>query len=141
MTDTQLVNRHQNTNTCVFSGNLARDAEVREAGDRQRMWMTLAVSNGPTKKEPTGDTAWVNLTDWSEQRIEGLHRFLVKGKQIAVVCRCNTWKSDKDGETVYNTGFTVQSIELLGSKDDGLGTNDSPSGEVAARVAADDVPF
>lgn len=124
------------TNVCVFIGNLAKDVDVQQVGEKTRAWINLAVSTYDS-------TAWLNLTDWNDKRIQNIAPFLTKGKQVSVTCHVNTWTQEKEGVTTYHTGFTVDNIQLLGggNADGAAVANGASPVAVAVAAGADDIPF
>ena len=137
MADTPTTSSHINTNVFVATGNLGADAEVSEIGDQKRMSFRIGISN-PGKANPT---AWVYCTDWSEPRINGLAEYMTVGKQVAIVGKLTTWEGERDGVKTYNTGITVQNLELLGSRSDAATGSASNGAAVTAAVGSDDIPF
>lgn len=134
-------------NSVVLVGNLTRDAELRyTTGGTAAIKFSLAIN----RRKKVGDT-WQDEAHFFDvvmmgKSAESVHRFLVKGKQVAVQgeLRQNRWEQDGQPRSKVEVfGFMVQ---LLGG---GQGTgqaasnqgNSAPQGQAAGEQFEDDIPF
>jgi single-strand DNA-binding protein len=127
-------------NRVVLTGNLTRDAELKQtAGGMAIVKMRLAV-NDRRKNASTGQ--WEDSPNYIDvtmfgTRGEAVSRFLSKGKQIAVEgkLRWHEWESAA-GEKRSGIEVVADDIELLGGRGDGAG---APRPAVSAAEPADDL--
>jgi single-strand DNA-binding protein len=136
-------------NRVVLTGNLTRDAELKQtAGGMAIVKMRLAV-NDRRKNATTGQ--WEDSPNYIDvtmfgSRGEAVSRFLSKGKQIAVEgkLRWHEWESAA-GEKRSGIEVVADDIELLGGR--GEGGNAAPravasaSPEPADEFDGEDIPF
>lgn len=125
-------------NLGIFSGNLARDAELRTLPDGQPVTnFNLAVETG-TRDKPK--TMWLDCTFWGK-RAEGVNPYLTKGSKITVSGRVSLDEYTKNtGGTGYRLRVNVAEIDLHGPKSSGA----AQAGEAHAgskRDLDDDMPF
>lgn len=122
-------------NRVVLTGNLTRDAEMKQtSGGMAIVKLRLAV-NDRRKNAATGQ--WEDSPNYIDvvifgSRGEALSRFLSKGKQIAVEgkLRWSEWESQA-GEKRSKVEVVADDIELLG------GRGDAPAGSSRPAPAAD----
>lgn len=103
-------------NRVTLYGTLGQDAEIKHTNQSCVVNMRIACNErfkaGTEWKEKT---EWISLQYWGK-RAEGLHPYLVKGKQILVEGSITTrsW-DDKDGKKQYRTEVRVNNVILSGS--------------------------
>jgi single-strand DNA-binding protein len=135
-------------NRVVLTGNLTRDAELKQtSGGMAIVKMRLAV-NDRRKNASTGQWEdspnYVDVTMFGA-RGEALSRFLSKGKQIAVEgkLRWHEWESAA-GEKRNGIEVVADDIELLGGRADGgaapRAVSSAPA-EPADEFDGEDIPF
>jgi single-strand DNA-binding protein len=135
-------------NRVVLTGNLTRDAELKQtSGGMAIVKMRLAV-NDRRKNASTGQ--WEDSPNYIDvtmfgSRGEALSRFLSKGKQIAVEgkLRWHEWESSA-GEKRNGLEVVADDIELLGGRGEGAGAPRAVSGAAAEPVEefdGEDIPF
>ncbi len=135
-------------NRVVLTGNLTRDAELKQtSGGMAIVKMRLAV-NDRRKNASTGQ--WEDSPNYIDvtmfgSRGEALSRFLSKGKQIAVEgkLRWHEWESSA-GEKRNGLEVVADDIELLGGRGDGAGAPRAVSAAAAEPVDefdGEDIPF
>jgi single-strand DNA-binding protein len=92
-------------NQCVFSGNLTRDAEIRQAAGKEVGQFGIAV-NG--RKD---DVWFLDCEYWSPGKVM---EYLTKGTKVIVggELRVDTW--ERDGVKRSKNILTVRSLTLLG---------------------------
>lgn len=134
-------------NRVVLTGNLTKDAELRQtSGGMAIVKIRLAV-NDRRKNSQTGQ--WEDAPNFIDvtmfgSRGEAVSRFLNKGKQIAVEgkLRWREWESAA-GEKRSALEVVADDIELLGGRDNG-GAPRAVTAAVAAPVddlEGEDIPF
>lgn len=127
-------------NRVVLTGNLTRDAELKQtAGGMAIVKMRLAV-NDRRKNASTGQ--WEDSPNYIDvtmfgARGEAVSRFLSKGKQIAVEgkLRWHEWESAA-GEKRSGIEVVADDIELLGGRGDAVS---APRAAVSAAEPVDDL--
>lgn len=129
------------SNMVFVVGRIAKAPEVFTTGnDKKFVRIRLAVTCRGADKP----TAWLDLSDWNNQRWENIGQYLTVGRQIAVQGSLTTYKapmtprgSDKEIE-IDRVGINVQEIQLLqrpaGEMQD---ADPQPESPAAAAVAAD----
>jgi len=96
-------------NSCSFTGNLTRDAEVREVGENEVAAFAIAV-NG--RKD--GEVLFLNCDFWRPGKAA---EYLTRGKQVAVTGQLKCREYEKDGQKRQAWGLDVRELTLLGSRE------------------------
>ncbi len=113
-------------NSVALIGNLATDVELRELDAERRVAsFLLAVDRGGT-----GDADFVMVAAWNKQA-EACHRFLTKGKRVAVDGRLRSRSWEEDGKRRSAIEVVAHRVEFLFAPD-GAAEADVPF-EAAAR--------
>lgn len=99
-------------NIFSFTGNLGRDAEVRQAGNSSVCGFSVAVKSGFGDK---AQSIWIDCSLWGKQAESKLPEYLLKGQQVAISGELGT--REHDGKTYLTC--RVNSIDLVGKKGDG----------------------
>ena len=116
--------------TLNFTGNVGRDAEIKEVGGKQVIKFAVACKQG--KDEPV---IWVNCDYWTQTKVG---QFIKKGTQIAVIGQLK--EREHDGKKYQSCN--VMQIELLSSRQDQQTTTAQPAPEHGgAEEQTDDLPF
>lgn len=125
-------------NSCMFIGNLGKDAELRYlASGLAKLDWSLAVNY---RRGETNETEWVNCV-WFGERAEKLAQYLVKGTSLYVEGRLNTRTWDDDGgKRHYRTEIVVNTVQLLGGRHGGEQVHESRQGH-GVTADADVLPF
>ena len=97
-------------NVFTASGNIGRDAEVRNAGGTSVAGFSLAVKSGYGDK---AQTVWVDCSIWGKQAESGLVQYLKKGQLVVVTGELGT--REHEGKT-YVT-LRVNNVALGGKQD------------------------
>lgn len=97
-------------NVFTASGNIGRDAEVRNAGGTSVAGFSLAVKSGYGDK---AQTVWVDCSIWGKQADSGLVQYLKKGQFVVVTGELGT--REHEGKT-YVT-LRVNNVTLCGKQD------------------------
>lgn len=94
-------------NSCVFSGNLARDPETRQVGDQALTTFTLAVQCGWGDKQ---STLWLRCNLWGRQK---LAQYLHKGDRITVSGELSQREyTAQDGTTRTSLELRIADLDL-----------------------------
>jgi len=94
-------------NTCCFSGNLGRDAEVKQVGEHTVTQFSLAVKAGYGQK---ASTFWLNCNAWNKDK---LAQCLTKGSRVVVNGELNLREYDKkDGSKGQSLELRVADLDL-----------------------------
>ena len=157
-------------NKAIIIGRLGTDPELRYT-DNGTPVANLSLATSIKWSDKNGEaqekTEWHRVVVWNKQA-ENCHRYLSKGRQVAVEGRIETrkWEDDK-GNDRYTTEIIAQSVTFLGTKDDNQnqangqqrqnnnrqqnnnrGQNDKrknpkypPHGSGGSQFDADDIPF
>ncbi|MNG98104.1 Single-stranded DNA-binding protein ssb [compost metagenome] len=97
-------------NVFTASGNIGRDAEVRNAGGTSVAGFSLAVKSGYGDK---AQTVWVDCSIWGKQAESGLVQYLQKGQFVVVTGELGT--REHEGK-MYIT-LRVSNVTLGGKQD------------------------
>ena len=135
-------------NLLAMTGNLGRDAEVRQAGSSTVCSFAVALSSGWGDKKTT---TWLNCSLWGKQAEGTLPTYLKKGQQVALTGELSTREYQaKDGTMKTSLELRVGTIDLIGKRDDNSGGQASqPAVQQQSQQAAppdhntfdDDIPF
>jgi len=114
-------------NSCSFTGNLTRDAEVNEKKGTEVASFAIAV-NGRKGKDGKPEVLYLNCDLW---RPGGVGEYLTRGKQVAVSgeLRCN--KYEKDGQKREFWVLEVRNLALLGGGKTRESESEEPESEEA----------
>lgn len=126
-------------NVLSLTGNLGRDAEVRQAGSSTVCGFPVAMTAGYGDKK---QTIWVDCSLWGKQAEGALPGYLKKGQQVAVSGELST--REHEGKTYLQ--LRVNSIDLIGKRDDAAPPQSQQHrpAQAPAPAAADfdpDIPF
>jgi single-strand DNA-binding protein len=97
-------------NVLTISGNIGRDAEVRNAGGTNVAGFSLAMKSGYGDK---AQTIWVDCSLWGKQAESGLVQYLKKGQFVVVSGEMGT--REHEGKT-YIT-LRVEKVTLGGKQE------------------------
>lgn len=98
-------------NVLSLTGNLGRDAEVRQAGNSTVCSFSVAMASGYGDKK---QTVWLDCSLWGRQAEGSLPNYLTKGQQVALTGELST--RDHEGKTYLQ--LRVSTIDLIGKRDD-----------------------
>jgi single-strand DNA-binding protein len=134
-------------NRVVLTGNLTRDAELKQTAGGALVKMRIAVND----RRKVGDQ-WTDVANFIDvnmfgTRAESVSRFLTKGKQVGIDgrIRMDEWTTE-DGQKRSKLEVYADNIELLGSRGEGSGprpvTESSFVDEAGPDVPdGEDIPF
>lgn len=96
-------------NLAIFSGNIGRDPELREAGGDPVLGFSLGVQTG-TKDKPL--TMWVDCAIWGKRAIS-LQPYLTKGMRVCVSgpVKFEEYQT-KEGATRFRLRITVDQLDM-----------------------------
>ena len=97
-------------NVLTISGNIGRDAEVRNAGGTSVAGFSIAMKSGYGDK---AQTIWVDCSLWGKQAESGLVQYLKKGQFVVVTGEMGT--REHEGKT-YIT-LRVNGVTLGGKQE------------------------
>ena len=121
-------------NTVALTGNLAADAEVRQAGERQAIGFRIAVGADYYDGENTVERAYFfSCTLW--RKSAGIAEYLKKGQPVAVSgsLKQTSWEVE-GGEKRYSVEVDVNELRLLNRREGGSGDASPEAAEVAAGI-------
>jgi single-strand DNA-binding protein len=117
-------------NKVILVGNCGRDPEVRYTPSGTAIVSMSLATSSRRKDKSTGeyvdDTQWHRLT-FIDRLAEIAGEYLKKGKQVYVEGWLKYGKfTDKDGIERYTTDIVVNSLQLLGAREEGEGRAPAP---------------
>lgn len=127
-------------NKVVLIGRLTADPKCgTTAGGKKYARFSLAVS----RMDADNNADFLNIVAW-EKSAETADKYLVKGKQVAIVGHIQTGTYERDGVKRPTFDIIAERIEFVGGRDDG--TQNQGSGAKADELkevdaADDDMPF
>jgi single-strand DNA-binding protein len=106
-----------NVNSVVEIGNLTRDAELKyTAGGTAVCKFSIAVNYRKKKGDQWEDEAnFFDVNIWGKQA-EDLHKYLVKGKTVAVDGELRQERWQQEGQNRSKVYIIAHFIQLLGGK-------------------------
>lgn len=103
-------------NRVILMGRLTGDPESRKTqSGKAATRFRLAVDRKGKREEGKQNADFVNVVAWDKLG-EFAASYLKKGTRVAVEGRLTTGSYQKDGQTVYTTDVTAESIEFAESK-------------------------
>lgn len=142
-------------NILTATGNLGRDAEVKQLGGSTVCNFAVAMTAGYGDNK---QTVWLDCALWGKAAEGALPQYLVKGQQVAVSGELSTFEAT-NGKTYLK--LRCNTVDLIGKRDDSLPVNPQPQAQpqpqpqaqpphgyrppspqnVAYQQPQDDVPF
>ena len=109
-----------NTNIVIFTGNLTRDAELKNTASGTSI-LSFSVAVNDTVKSNGEWTDRANYIDcvMFGTRAESLSKFLHKGIKVAVIGKLHWSSYEKDGKKRSKIDIYVETVELLTPKQNG----------------------
>ena len=150
-------------NKVVLVGRLTREIELKKTNSnisycRFNVACTRRVKS---KNEGVPDADFISCIAWG-QSAEFLSKYATKGAIVGVEGRITTGSYEKNGQKVYTTDVTAESVRLIGSSNGGSrqkdestnktftpssepsfsdGAGDSFSNTPSLEISEDDLPF
>ena len=124
-------------NQVMIIGNLARDPELRSAGETPVCTFTVAVQRGYKGPDGKAPVDFLPVVVWRALG-ENCAKYLAKGHKCAVVGEINvrSWQ-DQQGQKRYATEITARSVEFLGAPRGSQAAAPAPAPEAPAFTMAD----
>lgn len=138
-------------NQIMLIGRLTKDAELRYTGTNQALCKFRLASTQRSKKDGgwVEEPFFIDVALWGRSA-EAVHKYLVKGKQVAVSGQLREDKWEKDGQARSRWEINASGVQLLGGGGGGqarsTGAPPEASGEQPPEPAGgesfeDDIPF
>lgn len=121
-------------NVLSLTGNIGQDCRKGNVGGTAVVNFSVAMKAGYGDK---AQTVWVDCALWGKQAESRLPEYLVKGQQVAVSGELST--REHDGKTYLQ--LRVNSIDLIGKRDDSAAPAPQQQAPQQAANFEDDVPF
>lgn len=107
-----------NINIATISGNLTRDAELRQTASGTSV---LSFSVAVNERRPDGNGGWTDYPNYIDcivfgKRAESLSRFLGKGTKVAVQGRLHQSSWEKDGVKRSKVEVVVDQLDLMSQR-------------------------
>ena len=119
-------------NTCVFSGNLARDPETKQVGDKALTTFTLGVQCGWGERQ---STLWLRCNLWGRQK---LAQYLHKGDRVCVSGELSQREyTTQDGQARQSLELRIADLDLPPRQQDAP----RPAPKRQEMTEIDDCPF
>ncbi len=144
-------------NHIVLIGRLTKDAELRYTSSNLALCKLRLASNQRRKKENAwvDEPLYIDVTLWGKSA-EAVHKYLLKGKQVAVEGQLREDRWEKDGQARSRMEINANNIQLLGGGGAGGGGQapqgpsaggpseaafEQPAEPAGAESFEDDIPF
>lgn len=138
-------------NNVVFGGNIAGDAEIRDAGNSKVIEFRMAVNN-PRPRDGVDEVLWIRVSYFTSS--DGILQFLKKGRTVVVsgtLTQSRYQAKDGSGERT-SLDVRANDVQLFGGDGDGGGGSGQRTGgstrqsfnrnaRTTANSSRDDVPF
>lgn len=118
----------RDTNIVVMVGRLTKDPDISQTANGFKS-VRFSIANSDDFRRKDGEevkrTNFVNCEAYGGTA-EVIEKYTEKGKQVLVTGKMYVREAEKDGKRTWFSGITVETIQLLGSKN-GHGTAENPS--------------
>ena len=103
------------SNSISFTGNLGKDAEIKQIGDNQLLEFSVANSVGYGTKK---DTVWFKCALWGK-RGEAIAQYMTKGTSVFVTGELSLRTyTNKEGVEKTSPEVRVNGVDFVGGKQD-----------------------
>lgn len=102
----------ENLNVWAGTGNLTKDAEIRQVGEQEVCTFSIAV-NGRRGKGDKQEVMYLNCDMW---RPGGVVEYLVRGKTVAITGPLKCRRYEKDGQKRESWTVEVKTLQLIGDR-------------------------
>jgi single-strand DNA-binding protein len=131
-------------NKVILIGNLGKDPEVRYAPSGSAIANIALATSRSWKDKTTGErqeeTEWHRVV-FFDRMAEVAGEYLKKGKSVYIEGRLKTRKwTDKEGVEKYTTEVMADKMEMLGSREGGMGDEGGGGGGSGAAPARREAP-
>ncbi|MGM0577341.1 MAG: single-stranded DNA-binding protein [Myxococcota bacterium] len=126
-------------NNVLLVGHLGADPELRATASGKSMCRLSVATNRPRRDGAEADPDWHRVVTW-ERTAENCHRFLRKGRMVAVEGRIQSrrWE-DGDGRARWTTEIVAHRVTFLGGR--GAGDGGREARAPAPEPVPDALPF
>jgi len=97
-------------NKVILIGNVGKDPEIRQAGDKRVANLSIATSE--SWKDRNGDkqerTEWHRVAVWNEGLVNLIENYVKKGSKLYLEGQLQTREYEKDGQKHYSTDVVLQ---------------------------------
>ena len=147
-------------NRVVISGNLTRDAELRQTGSGMAILNIGVAVNDRRRNQQTGE--WEDVPDFVDcvmfgNRASGIANYLTKGTKVAIEGKLRYSSWERDGQRRSKLEVVVDELEFMSSRNNSNGGNGgyapaqnyapaqsyapAPVVDASSSVYDDDLPF
>jgi len=113
----EMSKRTPNVNTVIIGGNIVRDPEIKEVGDKKIKVTTITIANNRPYQDKDGnwqeDTTFVDVEAWGNQA-KKIEDNAEKGSPILVEgnLKLNQWENN-EGKTISKILIRAEKIHIL----------------------------
>ena len=127
-------------NNVTLVGRLTKDADIRYTTSGTAV-LNFSVAVNESRKQ--GDQ-WVEEVSFFDATLfgkmgESIHKYMAKGKQVAISGRLQQQRWQKDGQNYSKVAVVANYVQLFGSAQGN--SQSAPSGAVPLDAFASDIPF
>ena len=147
-------------NRVVISGNLTRDAELRQTGSGMAILNIGVAVNDRRRNQQTGE--WEDVPNFVDcvmfgNRASGIANYLTKGTKVAIEGKLRYSSWERDGQRRSKLEVVVDELEFMSSRNNSNGGNGgyapaqnyapaqsyapAPVVDASSSVYDDDIPF
>lgn len=143
-------------NQIMLIGRLTKDAELRYTGNNMALCKFRVASTQRSKRDQgwVEEPFFIDVALWGKGA-EAVHKYLVKGKQVAVSGTLREDRWEKDGQARSRWEINASGVQLLGGGQGGGGQGgagrgapagpeapyEQPSEPAGGESFEDDIPF
>ena len=117
----------KNMNSCIFTGNVVKDPELKYTNSGKAVCRLTIAVNGYKENE----VCFPNLEAW-EKKAEFISNYIKKGNKVIVNCSYKINKYEQEGKQLNWHYFVVNEIEFAQKKNESNTTTEN---------FPDDIPF
>ena len=127
-------------NNVTLVGRLTKDADIRyTTGGTAVLNFSIAVNESRKSGEQwVEEVSFFDVTLFGKMG-ESIHKYMVKGKQVAVSGRLQQQRWQKDGQNYSKVAVVANYVQLFGVAQGN--SQSAPSGAVPLNAFASDIPF
>lgn len=138
-------------NKVILIGNVGKDPEIRSFSNGGEMASLSVATSEKWKDKHTGErkekTEWHSVVVMRDSLVQVVKQYVSKGDKLYVEGKLQTRKwQDKSGVDRYSTEVVVDSLTMLGSKEQGRNTGITPPSQQQQDMSGfddldDEIPF
>lgn len=127
-------------NNVTLVGRLTKDADIRYTTSGTAV-LNFSVAVNESRKQ---GEQWVEEASFFDVTLfgkmgESIHKYMAKGKQVAISGRLQQQRWQKDGQNYSKVAVVANYVQLFGSAQGN--SQSAPSGAVPLDAFANDIPF